>query len=223
MWLGKFLDLKEDLKELSEEIKKNIMQTIKKDKLTPLEFTILETIFNKPQGLYGYDLIDALNTNFAGTWEAKSGTVYPILSKLKRDGFLSSKTVKSPIGPIKKVYTLTEAGNEIIKRKVSINFLDQVKFLENFLIELLKIYLNTIPDEEKKQKSEELFDLIEETFSNVKKSLFQGKEFKKECPSCNTIISRRGSAYCSYCGTSLLSGELDEGEFEPAEHLNGLN
>jgi DNA-binding PadR family transcriptional regulator len=220
MWLGKFLDLKDDLKQLSAEIKKNIMQTIKKDKLTPLEFTILETIFNNPNGLYGYDLIDALNTHFAGTWKAKSGTVYPILSKLKRDGFLDSKNVKSPIGPIKKVYTLTEAGKAIIKRKVSINFLDQVKFMENFLIELLKIYLNTIQDEEKDQKSEELFDLIDETFNNVNKALFQGQEFKKECPDCNTVISRRGSAYCSYCGSSLISGDSGEGEFEPTENLN---
>ena len=220
MWLGKFLDLKDDLKELSAEIKKNIMQTIKKDKLTPLEFTILETIFNKPNGLYGYDLIDALNDHFAGTWQAKSGTVYPILSKLKRDGFLNSKNVKSPIGPIKKVYNLTEAGKAIIKRKVSINFIDQVKFMENFLIELLKIYQNTIDEGEKELKSEELFDLINETFSNVKSALFRGKEFKKECSNCKTVISRRGSAYCSYCGTSLITEDIDEGEFEPTENLN---
>jgi PadR family transcriptional regulator PadR len=219
MWLGKFLDLKEDLKELSATIKKNIMQIIKKSKLTPLEFTILETIFNK-NSLYGYDLIDALNSHFAGTWIAKSGTIYPILSKLKRDGFLTSKNVKSPIGPIKKMYSLTEAGEMIIKRKVSINFIDQVKFMENFLVELLKIYLNTIPEDEKEDRTNELYDLIDETFENVKSALFQGKDFKKVCENCNTETIRRGSAYCSYCGSSLISGN-PEGEFEPTENLNG--
>ena len=220
MWLGKFLDLKEDMEGLSAEIKKNIMSKIKKDKLTPLEFTLLETIFNNPEGMYGYDLIDALNQHFAGTWEAKSGTIYPILSKLKRDGFLKSKNVKSPIGPIKKVYSLTDVGIEIIKRKVSINFIEQIKFMENFLIELLKIYLNTVLEEEKEEKSNEVYDLIDETFENVKNAL-NFKEFKKVCPHCNTETSRRGSAYCSYCGSSLLSGNSDnENEFEPAENLN---
>ena len=78
-------------------------------KLTPLEFTIIETIFNNQQ-ISGYDLIRILNDHFAGTWEAQSGTIYPILSKLKRDGFLAIKNVKSPVGPIKKVYSLTEAA-----------------------------------------------------------------------------------------------------------------
>ena len=222
MWLGKFLDLKEDLKELSSSIKKSILQTIKKDKLTPLEFTILENIFNYPKGIYGYDLISALNKHFAGTWEARSGTVYPILSKLKQNGFLESKNVKSPIGPIQKVYSLTKAGRVIIKRKVSINFIDQIKFMENFFTELLKIYINSTPEEEKEEQTDKIYDLIDDTFENIRNSLFQGKEiFKKVCLSCNTETSRRGSAYCSFCGTSLVSGTSEDGEFEPTENLNG--
>ena len=42
MWMSKFLDIKEAL----ENIPKKFRASIKKDKLTPLEFTILETIYN---------------------------------------------------------------------------------------------------------------------------------------------------------------------------------
>ena len=59
MWHGN-LDLEEDIKELRSKIKKDLFQGIKKYKLTPLEFTILETIFNSKE-LAGYDLILNLN------------------------------------------------------------------------------------------------------------------------------------------------------------------
>ncbi len=60
MWLGKFLDLEEDIKELRSKIQKDLFQGIKQYKLTPLEFTILETVFNCRE-LAGYDLILNLN------------------------------------------------------------------------------------------------------------------------------------------------------------------
>lgn len=104
MWLGKFLDLEQDLKDLRSKIKKGLLDKITKDKLTPLEFTIIETIFNSKE-LSGYDLMVNLNKQFAGTWEAHSGTIYPILRKLENNGFLKAKTVKSPIGPLRKVYS----------------------------------------------------------------------------------------------------------------------
>ena len=60
MLLGKFLDFEEDLKSLRSKIKDEIFNSIKKSRLTPLEFTILESIFNSKQ-LSGYDLIKNLN------------------------------------------------------------------------------------------------------------------------------------------------------------------
>ncbi|MBY9012843.1 MAG: helix-turn-helix transcriptional regulator, partial [Candidatus Lokiarchaeota archaeon] len=48
--------------------------------------------------------------------------IYPILSKLERNGFLKSKLVKSPIGPLRKLYTLNNAGEELLKLKVNMNY-----------------------------------------------------------------------------------------------------
>jgi PadR family transcriptional regulator PadR len=201
MWHGN-LDLEEDIKELRSKIKKDLFQGIKKYKLTPLEFTILETIFNSRE-LAGYDLILNLNKHFAGTWEAQSGTIYPILSKLKRDGFLDSRPVKSPIGPIRKVYSLTEAGEHILKTKVNKNFEDQLKFMGNFLIELASIYIQSYPPEEKEKKIIEVQNLIKKTLETVVDTIPSTLKFKRKCEKCGSEIERIAS-FCSFCGATML-------------------
>ncbi len=201
----------EDLKEMAGEIKKQLFTERKTQKLTPLEFTILESIFNKRQ-ISGYDLIQHLNTHFAGTWEAQSGTIYPILNKLKNEGFLEMKSVKSPLGPLKKVYFLTEAGKDVLKVKVNKNFSDQMKFVENFLIELASIYIQSYPDGEKQQRTEEVSATLKEMFEHVTKHIPLTVEYKFACPNCNAEIDRREPAiiFCPFCGTQLRSEEKKE-------------
>ena len=171
---------------------------IKKSKLTPLEFTIIETIFNF-KGLSGYDLILNLNKQFAGTWEAQSGTIYPILSKLERDGFLRSNMVKTQIGPLRKVYFLTEVGEEIIKLKVNKNFHDQLKFLENFLVELSSIYIKSTPPSERKKQMKLLEETLKETFESVMARIPSILEYKDICDQCGAIIDRK-VAFCPIVG-----------------------
>lgn len=202
MWLGKFLDLEEDIKELRSKIQKDLFQGIKKYKLTPLEFTILETVFNCRE-LAGYDLILNLNKHFAGTWEAQSGTVYPILSKLKRDGFLDSRPVKSPIGPIRKVYSLTEAGEHILKTKVNKNFEDQLKFMGNFLIELASIYIRSYAKEEREEKINDVRKSIKKILETVVETIPSTLKYKRKCEKCGAEMERIAS-FCSFCGSTLL-------------------
>ncbi|MHA1239185.1 MAG: helix-turn-helix transcriptional regulator [Promethearchaeota archaeon] len=201
MWLGKFLDLEEDIKELRTKIQKDLFQGIKKYKLTPLEFTILETVFNCME-LAGYDLILNLNKHFAGTWEAQSGTIYPILSKLKRDGFLKVKSVKSPVGPIRKVYSLSEAGEEILKVKVNKNFLDQLNFVRNVLIELSSIYIQSYPIAEKEEKIKEVQNLIKKNLDIVIEAIPSTLKQKRKCEQCGNEIKQTAS-FCSSCGATL--------------------
>jgi len=210
MWLGKFLDLEDDIEMLRSKIKQEIFKKIKKNKLTPLEFTIIEVIFNS-NALSGYDIIQTLNKHFAGTWKARSGTVYPILSKLERNGFLKSKSVKSPIGPIRKVYSLSEAGEEILKMKVNKNFADQLKFLENFIIELSAIYVKSYPEQVRKQIIDEVQTTINESFERIKESIPSTLRFKAKCTSCGIEIGRK-VAYCPFCGTQLAPEEESEVE-----------
>lgn len=208
MWLGKFLDIEDDIQELSSLIKEELLNSLQKSKLTPLEFTIIETIFNSRK-LSGYDLIKNLNRNFAGTWEAQSGTVYPILRKLEKDGFLKAIKVKSPIGPLRKVYSLTEVGEEILKYKVNKNYYDQLKFVENFLVELSSIFIHSFPNEDKSQKIKEIQDALNETFKNVIQNIPPTLDFKIMCSNCGSEIGRE-VAYCPNCGASLFQETYNE-------------
>jgi len=205
MWLGKFLDLEEDIGKV---IKKELFRDIKKKKLTPLEFTIIESIFQAHE-ISGYDLIQKLNHHFAQTWEAKSGTVYPILSKLKYNGFLNIREVKSPIGPLKKVYSLTEAGEEILKRKVNVNFSKQVEFIENFLTELISIYIESTDDKFREKETKHVLEILEKMFERVLQSTPRGRPLKK-CPSCNIEIDNDKAVFCPTCGAQLRSDENSE-------------
>ncbi len=203
MWLGKFLNLEEDLDELEDKIKQGILEDIKKNKITPLEFTIIETIFNSKE-LSGYDLILNLNRHFAGTWEARSGTIYPILSKLKKENFLKFRPVKSPIGPIRKVYSLTEAGEQILKVKVNKNFEDQLRFIENFLVELSSIYIQSFPENERNQRMEEVKNSLKEIIKNAVNKIPPTLDFKTRCSECGAEINRQ-ALFCPICGSPITS------------------
>jgi DNA-binding PadR family transcriptional regulator len=203
MWKGKILELKKDLQELKSLFKKKIFKDITRDKLTPLEFTILESIFNN-KAFSGYDLIQYLTQHFAGQWEAHSGTVYPILSRMKADGFLDVKEVKSPLGPLRKVYYLTEAGEAILKFKVSKGFLDQLKFIENFLIDFSAIYIHTFPEEKQEEQIVAVQEEIKKTLENVIREIPSTVDFKKVCPSCKAAIDRSDATYCPFCGSPLF-------------------
>ncbi|MFX0025023.1 MAG: helix-turn-helix transcriptional regulator [Candidatus Hermodarchaeota archaeon] len=212
MWLGKFLNLEEDLDELKDKIKRGILEDITRNKITPLEFTIIETIFNSKE-LSGYDLILNLNRHFAGTWEAQSGTIYPILSKLKKENFLKSRPVKSPIGPIRKVYSLTEAGEQILKVKVNKNFEDQLRFIENFLVELSSIYIQSFPENEREQRIEEVNNSLKEILENAVKKIPPTLNFKTKCSECGAEINRQ-ALYCPKCGISIISKDKNTNSAE---------
>ncbi|MDD9150722.1 PadR family transcriptional regulator [Sporolactobacillus sp. CQH2019] len=58
--------------------------------------------------VYGYEMIQLLKEN--GFTEITAGTVYPLLQKLEKQGFLSSVLKYSPDGPNRKYYHTTEKG-----------------------------------------------------------------------------------------------------------------
>ena len=202
MWLGKFLNLEDDIEELRSKIKQEVFKNIRKSKLTPLEFTIIEVIFNS-QALSGYDLMRALNIHFAGTWEAKSGTIYPILSKLEKNGFLKSKMIKSPIGPLRKLYTLTIAGEELLKLKVNKNYSEQLLLIENFVVELSSIYIKSHPNEDRKEIITEVQELLNNSFERIKDNIPSTLKFKTKCSNCGAEIGRK-VIHCPFCGVKLV-------------------
>lgn len=73
-----------------------------------LELAILGALDR--QSHYGFSLIKHL-TGDSGI-ELTEGTIYPILSRLSREGLVSAEWVESSQGPPRKYYALTESGLE---------------------------------------------------------------------------------------------------------------
>jgi PadR family transcriptional regulator PadR len=71
-------------------------------------------ILNAIQGtrLYGYDIVRKLRE--IDGLVITEGTIYPILSRLKREGFLQTSLEESTEGPARKYYRLTSKGKEIL-------------------------------------------------------------------------------------------------------------
>lgn len=77
-----------------------------------LELCILNTI--KDTSIYGYDIVRKLR-NIDGL-VISEGTIYPILSRLKREGFVRTSIAESKEGPPRKYYELTAKGEKILTR-----------------------------------------------------------------------------------------------------------
>ncbi|MFC1781925.1 PadR family transcriptional regulator [Planctomycetota bacterium] len=77
-----------------------------------LELCILNSI--QGTSLYGYDIVRKLR-DIPGL-VISEGTIYPILSRLKREGFVRTTIQESPEGPPRKYYELTDKGRLILKK-----------------------------------------------------------------------------------------------------------
>jgi len=75
-----------------------------------LVYALLSAIAAKE--LYVADLLKTLNASEFATQE---GTLYPLLSKLRREGLMSYRWVESTNGPPRKYYTLTDKGKAYLK------------------------------------------------------------------------------------------------------------
>jgi PadR family transcriptional regulator, regulatory protein PadR len=71
-----------------------------------LELAILACIWE--ERLYGLDILRRLQTH--SDLLLAEGTIYPILGRLKRDGWIDSKWVESEAGHPRKYYWRTAAG-----------------------------------------------------------------------------------------------------------------
>lgn len=57
---------------------------------------------------YGYEILSRLEKD--GFENLLEGTLYPVLTRLYNKGFLACKKEKSPLGPIRKYYSITPEG-----------------------------------------------------------------------------------------------------------------
>ena len=59
---------------------------------------------------YGYEILSELEK--AGLSEVGEGTLYPVLTRLYKNGYIQCRKAKSPLGPIRKYYSITLTGKK---------------------------------------------------------------------------------------------------------------
>ena len=75
-----------------------------------LDMSMLALLDQAPA--HGYELVRRLNA--AGFHTVGYGTVYPLLTRMRRLGLVTNELHASPTGPDRKVYGLTEAGHQAL-------------------------------------------------------------------------------------------------------------
>ena len=76
-----------------------------------LELCILNALAEEER--YGYDLVKTLlEVHGLGVTE---GTIYPLLSRLRVAGLISSRLEESSSGPARKYYSLTRDGRKVLE------------------------------------------------------------------------------------------------------------
>ncbi len=75
-----------------------------------LDMCLLATIVESPN--YGYGMVQTLNER--GWVIAHENSIYPVLKRLQKAGFIESELVASTSGPARKYYSATPDGEEIL-------------------------------------------------------------------------------------------------------------
>jgi PadR family transcriptional regulator PadR len=76
-----------------------------------LEYCVLALLRSQPR--YGFDLVRTLGE--ADGLITSEGTIYPLLSRLRRDGLVTTTWNESPSGPPRRYYQLTSAGHQALE------------------------------------------------------------------------------------------------------------
>jgi PadR family transcriptional regulator, regulatory protein PadR len=71
-----------------------------------LEFCVLSLL--RKEELYGFDLVRRLSD--VDGMVTSEGTIYPLLSRLRRDGWVKTSWQESESGPPRRYYALTASG-----------------------------------------------------------------------------------------------------------------
>lgn len=75
-----------------------------------LEYCVLALL--RERARYGFDLVKALSA--VDGMVTSEGTIYPLLSRLRKDGFVTSSWAESPSGPPRRYYRLTDGGTSAL-------------------------------------------------------------------------------------------------------------
>lgn len=76
--------------------------------ISPLQILLLTQMEDGPK--YGYEMLKQLKAEFEGTWEPKTGTVYPALRSLEKKGYVETKDLDGT-----DFYHITDQGRSVFE------------------------------------------------------------------------------------------------------------
>ena len=94
-----------------EEPRRSIERELKRGSLELIVLHLLE-----PGEAYGYEIVSKLTAETNGSLEVTDGTLYPVLYRLERAGFVAIRWETPERGVPRKYYRLTESGREELAR-----------------------------------------------------------------------------------------------------------
>ena len=80
------------------------------------DLVILTLLRERP--MYGYEILVSLVDRGNGEFQFKQGTLYPLLYRLEREGWIRAKWETPPKGKKRKVYALTAEGKNVQRARV---------------------------------------------------------------------------------------------------------
>lgn len=79
------------------------------------DLVILALLKGRP--MYGYEILMTLSERGNGEFQFKQGTLYPVLYRLEREGWIRAQWETPPTGKNRKTYSLTAEGEKIRKSR----------------------------------------------------------------------------------------------------------
>ena len=98
--------------------------------VSPLQLLLLIQLDGGPK--YGYEVLKTLKEEFEGTWEPKTGTVYPALKSLERKGYVETMEKDGT-----DFYAITPEGRSLFRHMES-HFVDSLDFTVKYLSVVFK-------------------------------------------------------------------------------------
>lgn len=81
------------------------------------DVVLLALLDDRP--MYGYEVLVSLEERGNGELSLKQGTLYPLLYRLEREGWIKGKKTASPSGKKRVVYATTAAGRRVLAERLS--------------------------------------------------------------------------------------------------------
>ena len=102
-----------------------------------LDILVLSIIKNNDVGISGYELTQDINEKFKDIWTASAGTIYPLLSRLAEKNLVDVEEITEG-NRQKKIYRISEEGNEALRKVLEENLLPSIDTLGDYIQTIIK-------------------------------------------------------------------------------------